>query len=272
MRIAHARREDMLEIDKAHGGAGPILFKALWEKKDFQTDWWFVHSAYLLPGGGIGHHRHDYCEEIFVTIDNAAQFTHNGRTAQIEGGAAVPLRTGETHAVYNHTQLETRWFNFHVALPGSPPDSTDLDDHRRGAPLESVDRLPVGRFDRTLLEYSPRHGGKGEVGHRQIWSPQDFRTNLAFLAHCLVPPGSSVGYHRHEGMEECYVIMKGNARMTVDGETTEVTSGDAIANQLGGAHGLYNHTRDELEFFLVAVCMEKGVLDTTDLGDDLTTR
>jgi mannose-6-phosphate isomerase-like protein (cupin superfamily) len=272
MRIAHARREEMPEIDKAHGGAGPVRFKSLFERKDFQTEWWFVHSAYLLPGGGIGHHRHDRCEEIFVTIDNAAQFTHNGRTAQIEGGAAVPLRCGESHAIYNHTRQDTRWFNFNVTLPGCPADSTDFGDDRKGAPLESTDRLPIGRFDRKLLQYSPLHQGKGEVGHRRIWGPQDFRTSLAFLAHVLVPPGASVGYHRHEGMEECYVIMKGSGRMTVDDETTEVFSGDAIPNCLGGSHGLYNHTQDELQFFLVAVCKEKGVMDTTDLGDDLTTR
>ncbi|MCC7263404.1 MAG: cupin domain-containing protein [Candidatus Latescibacteria bacterium] len=272
MRIAHARREEMQEIDKAHGGAGPVLFKSLFERKDFQTEWWFVHSAYLLPGGGIGHHRHDRCEEIFVTIDNASQFTHNGRTTQVEGGAAVPLRCGESHAIYNHTQKETRWFNFNVTLPGCPSDATDFGDTRVGAPLESTDRLPIGRFDRKLLEYTRLHQGKGEVGRRQIWGPQDFRTSLAFLSHILVPPGASVGYHSHQGMEECYVIMKGSARMTVDGETAEVFSGDAIPNRLGGSHGLYNHTQDELEFFLVAVCKEKGVMDTTDLGDDLTKR
>jgi len=272
MRIAHARREEMKEIDKAHGGAGPILFKSLFEKKDFQSDWWFVHSAYLLPGGGIGHHRHDRCEEIFVTIDNAAQFTHNGRTAQIEGGAAVPLRAGESHAIYNHTAQETRWFNFNVTLPGCPADSTDFGDSRAQAPLESTDRLPVGRFDCSLLQYARLHQGKGEVGRRPIWGPQDFRTNLAYLIHCLVPPAASVGYHRHEGVEECYVIMRGSGRMTVDGETAEVFSGDAIPSRLGGVHGLYNHTQDELEFFLMGVCREKGKVDTTDLGDDLSKR
>ena len=66
--------------------------------------------------------------------------------------------------------------------------------------------------------------------------------------------------------------MQGSGRMTVDGETAEVFSGDAIPSRLGGAHGLYNHTQEELEFFLVAVCTEKGVMDTTDLGDDLTGR
>ena len=110
------------------------------------------------------------------------------------------------------------------------------------------------------------------MGRREIWGPQDFRTSLAYLVHCLVPPGASIGYHCHEGVEECYVIMRGSGRVTVDEETGEVHSGDAILSRLGGAHGLYNHTQDEVELFLVGVCKEKGKIDVADLGDDLTKR
>lgn len=100
MRIAHACRDEMVELRAGHGGAGNTAFKSMFEHGDFQTPWWFVHAAYLMPGGGIGHHRHDNCEEIFVTLDNAAQFTHNGRTAEIMGGppyrCAVVNRTPST--------------------------------------------------------------------------------------------------------------------------------------------------------------------------------
>ena len=272
MPIAHARREEMQELSRVHGGANTILFKSLFDKDAFQTPWFFIHAAILLPGGGIGHHRHDDSEEIFVTVDNAAQFTHNGRTAEIAGGASVPARAGESHAVYNHTGQETRWYNFHVVDPEGQPKSTDLDDDCVGAPLESTDRLPVGRFDRSLLEYNRSHQGKGAVGSRQIWEARDFRTNFGSLAHALLPPGASVGYHRHDTIEECYVIMEGSGRMTVDDETIEVVPGDVILNRLGGSHGIYNHARDELEFFAVAVCGEKGSFDSTELDDDLTQR
>ena len=272
MRIAHADKNEMREIDKVHAGAGPILFKSLYEQKDFETPWCFLHSAVLLPGGGIGHHRHDNCEEIFVTIDNAAQFTHNGRTTEVHGAAAVPVRKGETHAIYNHTDRDTRWFNFNVTDPGGPADSTDLNDGRSNAPLECADRLPIGRFDRSLLEYRPLHGGKGTAGIRTIWESRDFRTNLGFLVHCLLPPDTSVGYHRHDTIEESYIIMNGSGRMTVDDETAVVHAGDVIPNRLGGAHGLYNHTTDVMELFAVAVCMEKGQIDWTDLDDDLSHR
>lgn len=169
MRIVQADRESMREIDNVHGGAGPILFKSLRERSDFDTPWCFMHAALLLPGGGIGHHRHDQCEEIFVTIDNAAQFTHNGRTTAITGGAAVPLRKGESHAIYNHTDRETRWFNFNVTDPGGVADATDFGDTRAGASLENTDRIPVGRFDHTQLRSERLHEGKGAVSARLVW-------------------------------------------------------------------------------------------------------
>ena len=144
---------------------------------------------------------------------------------------------------------------------------------RVGVPLEEVDRLPVGRLDRNLLTFTPNvHAGKGLVGVRQVWGHQDFRTNWGFVAHCVVPPGASVGYHRHDVIEETYIIMAGSGRMTVDDETEEVHVGDAIPNRLGGSHGIYNHTQEDLELLVMAVCMEPGQFDTYDLGDDLTAR
>ncbi len=273
MRVARANREGMQKLTGVHGGAGAILFNSLWDRADFETPFAFVHCAILLPGGGIGYHRHDDSEEIFITVDNASQFTHNGRTAIVEGGATVPLRSGEIHAIYNHTDQETRWFNVHCAVPDGNPRSTDLGDDRVDAGLESTDRLPVGRLDRSALKYAPNaHGGKGEVGGRMIWQPEDFRSNFHCLVHCLLPPDTSFGYHRHDGVEECYIIIEGSGRMTVDDETQEVQQWDAIPSRLRGSHGLYNHTQEDLEVLVVAVCAEKGKFDSTDLGDDLSRR
>ena len=66
--------------------------------------------------------------------------------------------------------------------------------------------------------------------------------------------------------------MNGSGRMTVDDETQEVRPGDAVPNRLGGAHGIYNHTQEGLELFIVAVCLEKEKIDWTDLHDNLLRR
>ena len=175
---------------------------------------------------------------------------------------------GESHARYNHTDQETRFFNFNVAAVGQPADSRDFGDDCVEAPMESADRLPIGRLNRNLMTYLSAHGGKGECGIRMVWDQQDFRNNWGFLAHVLLPAGVSIGYHRHDLMEETYVVINGSGRMTVDDETEVVYEGAVIPNRIGGSHGIYN--QGDLEMLVVAVCLEQGKLDAVDLDDDLT--
>lgn len=272
MRILHTDRETFTE-GLSHGAAKPHLFKRLIDREEFQTDWLFIDAAILVPGSGVGHHRHEGNEELFVTIDNTSQFTHNGRTTQVEGGAAVPLRLGESHAIYNHSDRETRFFNFNVVASGcSDGGATDFGDPRTDVQLESTDRLPVGKFDRDLLHYGRVCQGSGLVGRRAIWGPWDFQTNFGHVIHYLLPPHTSIGYHRHETIEECYVLMEGSGRMTSDDETREVSSGDVVLNPLGGTHGIYNPTQRNLELFALSVCMEKGAIDCVLLNEDLSDR
>lgn len=273
MRIARIADAELKKAENCHGGAGYLNYSGHWDESAFETPWCFVHYGSIPPGGGIGHHRHVNCEEMFVTFDNAAQFTHNGRTVEVEGGACVPCRKGETHAIYNHTDKPTRWMNFCVTDPGEKYDATDFGEDRVGVALESSDRIPLGRFDRSLLENRANvQQGHGQIGVRSIWQHSDFRTNWGLVRHALLPPGASIGYHRHQTIEETYVIIKGSGRMTVDDETAEVFAGDSIPNKLGGAHGIYNHAQEDLELFVMTVCMERGQFDSEALGDDLRTR
>jgi mannose-6-phosphate isomerase-like protein (cupin superfamily) len=85
-----------------------------------------------------------------------------------------------------------------------------------------------------------------------------------------LPPDSSIGYHRHRTIEECYIILDGKGRMTVDDETMDVVVGDAVPSKLGGCHGIYNNSQGYLEVLNMAVSMEKGKFDAEDLGDDLS--
>ena len=142
MRIAHVRREEMV-LGVSHEGAGPSYFKSCFDS-DLERPWNFIHAVFFPPGSGIGHHTHTHAEEIFVSVDNAMQFTHNGRTAEVVGGAAVPLRSGESHGIYNHTDRDTLFFNFQCFDNTREPSSEDFGDNRVGVPLESIDRLPVG--------------------------------------------------------------------------------------------------------------------------------
>lgn len=273
MRIASLDVDKLSEAKAVHGGAGSLVYTGLWNQDDFETPWFFVHAGYIPPGGGIGHHRHDECEEMFAILDNSAQFTHNGRTTRAEGPAMVPCRKGESHAIYNHTNRNTRWMNFCVANPGGGYDCTDFGEDMADAPLESTDRIPLGRFGPDWVEMIAKmHGGKNEVGFYRVWEPRDFRTNWSWMDYLLIPPDASIGYHRHDTIEECYILIEGSGRIAVDDETRDVRQGDTIPNRLGGAHGIYNHTKNPLELLVMCVSMTKWVFDATDHGDDLSQR
>ncbi len=273
MRIGRNDPKQYHESKNCHHGAGTICYMGLLDNDDFKTNWSFIHRGILLPKGGIGNHAHDGFEEMYIIFDNAARFTHNGHTAELVGAVTVPCRMGESHGIYNHTDADTQFMNLGVAGPSGSYDCRDFEDDLINAEVGPEDNLPVGWLDKSILRYTgPAHGGKGEIGFREVWGHQAFKSNWGFIHHIVIPPGCSIGYHQHKTMEECYILLAGSGRSTVDDETEEVYAGDAIPCRLDSTHGLYNHTDEDMEVLNMAVCMEKGKFDSTDVGDDLSKR
>ena len=104
----------------SHGAAKPIVGGNPWRSRSHEEEnsgsqtaqntptpfargspWVFVYAGCMPPGAGVGLHTHSECEELFITLNNVTQFTHNNRTTQVEGAAAVPTRCGETHGLHN---------------------------------------------------------------------------------------------------------------------------------------------------------------------------
>jgi|UniRef100_UPI003783EFCF mannose-6-phosphate isomerase-like protein (cupin superfamily) len=56
------------------------------------------------------------------------------------------------------------------------------------------------------------------------------------LAEAVVPVGKPTERHYHKLSEEFYFILEGTGAMEIDGETREVTSGDAILIPPGAWH------------------------------------
>ena len=272
MRFGRNDTAEYHEAKHCHHGARTIYYMSLWD--EFETPWMFIHRGVIPPGAGIGHHFHDNCEEMYVILDNAARFVHNGNAADMTAGAMVPCYAGDSHGLYNHTDSDTQFINLGVGDVDGRYDNRDLEDNLEGAVPGSTDMLPSDYIDRDRLTLAGGavHGGKGQLKFRRIWSHEPFRTNWGFIDHILLPPDSSIGYHRHETIEECYIILSGKGRITVDDETMEVFTGDAIPSRLGGCHGIYNDSQAQLEVLNMAVSLEKGKFDSEDLGDDLSDR
>lgn len=75
-----------------------------------------------------------------------------------------------------------------------------------------------------------------------------------FIDHAILPPGVSIGRHKHtENEEEFYLILSGRGRMWQDGEAFEVEAGELVRNRPGGTHGLENIGDVPLEIFVFEV-------------------
>ncbi len=66
------------------------------QKFNLGTNLFFLHRGIIPPGGGIGAHFHNHCEEMFVILDGESQFTVDGRTSLLKGPAGAPTRLGRS--------------------------------------------------------------------------------------------------------------------------------------------------------------------------------
>ncbi len=114
-------------------------------------------------------------------------------------------------------------------------------------------------FDRANLGAVPlervvAHGGRGHIGVHRLFGAADVDGGCNFVDTAVLPPGTSIGRHRHAPTEEeYYLVLRGSGTMYRDGEEFRVASGDLVRNGPGGEHGLENDGDEPLELFVFEV-------------------
>jgi quercetin dioxygenase-like cupin family protein len=95
-------------------------------------------------------------------------------------------------------------------------------------------------FDLAAFLDVHAHGAATTIRSARVLE-RDGGPGCRFVDLCEVPPGAEIAEHTHgPGDEEIYVIVEGNAAMTVDGVELVVGRGDVIVNRPGGTHSLRN--------------------------------
>jgi mannose-6-phosphate isomerase-like protein (cupin superfamily) len=112
------------------------------------------------------------------------------------------------------------------------------------------------RWNLCDLDLAPTraHQGEGEIGVVRVAHAEALSGACNFIDHVAMPPGTSIGRHRHAAdEEEFYLVLGGEGRMWRDGEEFPVRAGDLIRNPPSAEHGLVNTGAGALRLFVFEV-------------------
>lgn len=84
------------------------------------------------------------------------------------------------------------------------------------------------------------HGGCGQCQNCRVMGPEAFDTPIRFFYYTVLPPQASFGEHKHGDDNEVYIVLEGEGRYTMNGESAPVKAGDILVNKPFATHALEN--------------------------------
>ncbi|MDR0451166.1 MAG: cupin domain-containing protein [Treponema sp.] len=95
-------------------------------------------------------------------------------------------------------------------------------------------------------------GGEGSV-HFTHLADCGKEKNIRMLAELSLPPGASIGTHRHESETEYFIILSGAGEVDDNGVLRPVKAGDSIITGNGASHSIKNTGSGPLVFHAIIV-------------------
>lgn len=77
--------------------------------------------------------------------------------------------------------------------------------------------------------------------------------NARLLSEITLPPGASIGEHRHDSETEYYIITEGKGMVVDNGVETPVVTGDVVVTGDGASHSISNTGATNLRFVAVII-------------------
>lgn len=109
---------------------------------------------------------------------------------------------------------------------------------------------------RQAMKHGPLpkcHGGQGVLDFTVVMDGKESDgQRLRFLHDDILPPGVSIGVHKHNH-EEHYYVLSGRGTMILDGQRHEVGPGDIASVYAGGSHGLENTSSQDLRIIVIGL-------------------
>jgi mannose-6-phosphate isomerase-like protein (cupin superfamily) len=83
-------------------------------------------------------------------------------------------------------------------------------------------------------------GGAGTVTFKHLLKPEEMLGKGRLFAEITLPPGASIGLHRHDGSVEAYYFLEGKGRYIDGDKVFDVAAGDLTLVDDHGSHSVEN--------------------------------
>jgi mannose-1-phosphate guanylyltransferase/mannose-6-phosphate isomerase len=125
---------------------------------------------------------------------------------------------------------------------------------------------------KALVERLKTQNRREAIEHRRIYRPwgyyQSIDTGARYqVKRIVVKPGAKLSLQKHFHRAEHWVVVKGTAEVTVNGETRSIHENESVYVPIGGTHRLGNPGKIPLELIEVQVGSYLGEDDIVRLDD-----
>ncbi len=104
------------------------------------------------------------------------------------------------------------------------------------------------------MKSETREKMRGGTGSARLTAlSQELPGKMRLFSQITLAPGSSIGYHVHEGETELFYFVKGAGRVMDDGEPVDVKAGDCMSTPSGHGHSVENTGGEDLVFVAAIV-------------------
>ena len=97
-------------------------------------------------------------------------------------------------------------------------------------------------------------GGKGDVKMCHFFKQGEIKSKCRLCARLILPPGASIGMHKHETEDEVFIVERGSGLIDDGQGQNKVGPGDAILTGNGAQHSLINNGKEDLSVIAVIMC------------------
>jgi mannose-6-phosphate isomerase-like protein (cupin superfamily) len=112
--------------------------------------------------------------------------------------------------------------------------------------------MVIHRKDMRVEQKERMRDGEGAVTLTHL-TEDNTQKNARLVGEFILPPGSSIGKHRHDNETEYFIFLEGNGTVDDNGIETPVKKGDMMITGNGASHCVKNTGSGPLVFNAVIV-------------------